>query len=143
MKTTHVIQEIRSFNRFYTNLLGVLDRHFQQSPYSLTEVRILFEVFHNPDSTARQIKYALQLDEGYLSRTIGRLIKHGLIIRKPSTNDGREFNLSLSPKGVKIFLGLDEQSERSIESMITHLSPDESAELVTIMHRIQELLIND
>ena len=135
-----VIREIRTFNRYYTNIIGVVDQHILNSAYSLTEVRILFEIYHNLNSSARLIKNFLQVDEGYLSRTLDKLVKQGLILRKQSKNDGRSFILSLTKKGEKEFLTLNERSEAAIELMIKHLSLDELSELVSIICRIQELL---
>lgn len=140
MRNSKAVKEIRTFNRFYTNIIGVVDRHILHSPYSLTEARVLFEIFHNPNCTARKIKNILQVDEGYLSRTIDKLIKEGLITRKQSRSDGRVLILSLSKKGEREFLKINEGAEGSIESMIDHLSPDEVNEILAIMRRIQELL---
>jgi DNA-binding MarR family transcriptional regulator len=140
MQNSNAINEIRAFNRFYTNILGVVDRHILHSPHSLTEVRILFEIFHNANCTARKIKNILQVDEGYLSRTIDKLIKQGLITKKQSQNDRRVFVLSLSKKGEKAFLKLNKASEVSIKSIIDHLTPDEVSEIVSMMSRTQELL---
>lgn len=140
MRNSKAIKEIRAFNRFYTNILGVIDRHILHSPYSLTEARVLFEIFHNSNCTARKIKNILQVDEGYLSRTIDKLIKQGLITREQSQSDGRVFFLSLSKKGEKEFLKLDQESEVSVGSMIDHLSADEVSEIVFIIRRIRELL---
>ena len=36
------IETIRQFNRYYTNLLGVLDKNFLGSSFSLAEIRILY-----------------------------------------------------------------------------------------------------
>ncbi len=140
MRDSKAIKEIRAFNRFYTNIIGVVDRHILHSQYSLTEARVLFEIFHDSNCTARKIKNILQVDEGYLSRMIDKLIKQGLITRKQSQSDGRVFMLSLSKKGEKEFLKLNEESEVSVESMIDHLSPDQVSEMLSIMRRIQELL---
>ena len=140
MRNSKAIDEIRTFNRFYTNIIGVVDRHILHSPYSLTAARVLFEIFHDPNCTARKIKTILQVDEGYLSHTIDKLIKQNLITRKPSRSDGRVFILSLSKKGEKEFLKINQGAEASIESIIKHLSPDEVDEIVAIMRRIQELL---
>lgn len=140
MRNSKAVKEIRKFNRFYTNLIGVVDRHILYSPYSLTEARILFEVFHDPNCTARNIKDILQVDEGYLSRVIHKLIKRGLIRRKQSRGDGRAFILSLSREGEKEFLKLNAEAEKSVEAMIDDLSADQISEIVTLMRRIQELL---
>jgi DNA-binding MarR family transcriptional regulator len=140
MHYTKASQEIRMFNRFYTNIIGVVDRRILHTPYSLTEARILFEIFHDPNCTATRIKKILQVDEGYLSRTIDKLIKLGLITRKQLQSDGRVLILSLSKKGEREFLKINEAAEASVKSMIEHLSPDEVDEILVLMRRIQELL---
>ena len=140
MQKLKAIKEIRSFNRYYTNILGLVDRHILHSPYSLTEVRILFEIFNNPNSTARKIQNVLLVDEGYLSRTIDKLTKQGLLTKKRSQSDGRMFFLSLTREGEEKFLKLNKESEISVASIIDHLAPDEIDEIVSILRRIQELL---
>ncbi len=140
MRNSKAIKAMRAFNRFYTNIIGVVDRHILHSPYSLTEVRILYEIFHDPICTARKIKKILQVDEGYLSRTIDKLIKRGLITRKQSPSDGRVFVLSLSKKGEATFLKLNEQSEASVAAILEHLTPEEKNEIMSLMRRLQELL---
>ncbi len=143
MKKSRAIKEIRSFNRFYTNIIGVMNRNFLDSPYSLTEVRIMFEIYHNPNTTVRKIKNLLMVDEGYLSRTTDKLVKQRLIIKKQSKTDRRSYMLSLSAKGKKEFLALNRRQEQSVNSMIGHLSDDEIDELISIIHRIQYLLTKD
>jgi len=140
MPYTKASQEIRMFNRFYTNIIGVVDRRILHTPYSLTEARILFEISHDPSCTARQIKKILQVDEGYLSRTIDKLVKLGLVTKKQLQSDGRVLILSLSKKGERELLKINEAAEASVKSMIEHLSPDEVDEILVLMRRIQELL---
>jgi DNA-binding MarR family transcriptional regulator len=140
MQSATAVGEIRRFNRFYTNIIGVIDRHILRSPYSLTEVRILFEVFHDPACNAREIRKFLAVDEGYLSRTIDALVKKGLLKRTRSPEDGRVFLLSLSSKGRREFLRLNSSAESAIESMIDHLSEQDISEVIEKMRKIQELL---
>ena len=143
MRYAKAIKDLRSFNRFYTNIIGVVDRHILESPYSLTEVRILYEIHYDAHSSARKIMSFLRVDEGYLSRTIDRLISQGLVLRKRSREDGRSFILSLSRKGEAEFLALNRKSEESMESMIYHLSSEEVHELVSIVHRMRQLLTKE
>jgi DNA-binding MarR family transcriptional regulator len=140
MKNSIAVKNIRAFNRFYTNILGLVDRHILHSPFSLTEARILYEVFHDPGCTVRKIRNILQVDEGYLSRTINKLLRQGLLIKEQSQNDGRVFILSLTRKGKDEFLKLNNESEISVESMISHLTQEEIKEIESSMDRIQELL---
>lgn len=140
MAYTSAVEAIRSFNRFYTNVIGVIDHHILDSPFSLTEVRILWEICHRHECNARRIKAVLQVDEGYLSRTIAKLLKQGLIKKHQSENDARVYILSLSRKGMEVFLGLNRRAAVAIESMISSLSDSEICEIVTYMGRIKEIL---
>ena len=140
MRKHEAIKDIRAFNRFYTNVIGVVDRHILDSPFSLTEARILYELSHGVHVTARRITQFLHVDEGYLSRAIDTLIHQGLIVRKPSRDDRRLIVLRLSAKGRKEFLVLNSRSEKAVESMIMHLSSGQVDDLTSMMRNIRELL---
>ena len=140
MKNLKEIRKIRAFNRYYTNIIGVVDRHILSSKYSLTEVRILYEIYNNSGFNVRKIKNILQIDEGYLSRTIDKLINQGLVKKKQSLEDRRVYNLSLSKSGERVFLKLNQKSEESVAKMIGHLTPDEVIKLVSSMEEIKEFL---
>ncbi|HXL56601.1 MAG TPA: helix-turn-helix domain-containing protein, partial [Chitinophagaceae bacterium] len=94
-----IIGEIRAFNRFYTNIIGVLVNHILNTDYSLTEARILFEIYNNDNCTARTIKNIIKIDEGYLSRIIDKLVKQKLIKKQQSKLDGRVYILILTSFG--------------------------------------------
>lgn len=140
MDDNDTIHSVRAFNRFYTNIIGVVDRHILGSPFSLTEARVLLEIDHRGICHARTIRETLNVDEGYLSRTIDKLVNQGLIAKRRSRDDGRVFVLSLSNKGQKAFEKLNSDSGSAIAGMLRHLSDDEAGELVTHMRCIQELL---
>ena len=137
------MSKIREFNRFYTNITGVINNHILESDYSLMEVRIMFEVYHNPTITARKIMEIIQVDEGYLSRLISSLIKRKIITRKKLKKDGRVYALALSAKGEKIFLQLNQRSSDKVEETIAHLTKDEQKELINLMQRVKNLLIKN
>jgi DNA-binding MarR family transcriptional regulator len=134
------VARIRAFNRFYTALIGVVDRRILRSPYSLTEARILYEIAHDPACSARRIHAVVGVDEGYLSRTIDGLITRGLVMKRPSPDDGRVSLLSLSARGERELARLDDASAAEIGSLISGLSGDEIEELVAHMERIQALI---
>ena len=93
-----------------------------------------------PGTTARAIRNFLRVDEGYLSRTVDRLVRKGLIIKKRSATDGREYLLSLSQEGRKEFQVLNRASEREIRVLIEKLSPAELSSLVEMIASIESML---
>jgi DNA-binding MarR family transcriptional regulator len=137
------IEKIRRFNRFYTNVIGLLDRHFLDTPYSLTEGRVLYEISHMEACSARKIMEKIAIDEGYLSRIIHKFTKQGLIKKALSPRDKRLHLILLTEKGKKEFSKLNENSNKLISELIEKLSEQEVEELTGIMERIHELLRKD
>ena len=134
------IARVRRFNRFYTRQLGVLRKTYLGSPYSLAEARVLYEIFKGGAPTATDIGRALDLDAGYLSRTLHSFEKRGLIARKASANDARQSHLALTARGRKAFVPLDRRSQHATAEMLGRLSPADEARLIAAMATIEELL---
>ena len=135
-----LIDKIRSFNRFYTNIIGLLDQHFLASPFSLTEGRVLYEICNTEDCSAKKIRESVAIDEGYLSRILDRFSKHGLIKKTPSSNDGRLRIILPTEKGRKEFSRLNENSNILISQLIQKLSDSECEELLNNLDHIRTLL---
>src|SRR5512144_1385241 len=95
-----LINRIRSFNRFYTNIIGLLDQHFLDSPFSLTEGRVLYEICNTEECCAKKIREKIVIDEGYLSRFLDSGSKRGLIKKAPSSGGGR-LRISVPTEQVK------------------------------------------
>jgi DNA-binding MarR family transcriptional regulator/GNAT superfamily N-acetyltransferase len=136
----HRIAAIRRFNRFYTRQLGVLRKTFLDSPYSLGEARVLYEIASGNCRTASEIGRMLDLDAGYLSRTLRNFERRGLIARKPSPTDARQSRVILTARGRKAFAPLDRRSQRDTGAMLGKLSAAEQARLVGAMTTIQDLI---
>jgi DNA-binding MarR family transcriptional regulator len=134
------IERIRNFNRFYTNIIGLLDRHFLDTPFSLTEGRVLYEINRMEECSAKKIRENISIDEGYLSRIIDKFIKKGIITKTPFRGDMRLHMIHLTRRGQEEFSKLNENQNRLILQITEKLSEQENAELVGMMERIQELL---
>lgn len=132
--------KIREFNRFYTNIIGVVNQHILNSDYTLTEVRTLYEIYFTENCSAKMIKEYLNIDWGYLSRILNKFVKKGFIIKKTSKEDKRLSILTLSSKGEKEFLKLNQNSENEVLKMISKLSSAEKNELTELMERIKSIL---
>lgn len=135
-----VIDKVREFNRFYTNVIGLLDRHFLETPFSLTEGRVLYEISHTELCTAKKIRSHIDIDEGYLSRILDKFIQQGLVRKTPAAEDKRLHLIVLTEKGKREFSKLNENSNQQISELLSKLSESERAELVQMMERMRVLL---
>jgi len=134
------VATVRRFNRFYTRQIGVLRKTFLDSPYSLGEARVLYEIASNGAPTASEIARKLDLDPAYLSRLLRNFAKRGLIHRRTSPKDGRQSHLRLSVRGRKSFMLLDARSQRDTAAMLAKLAPADQARLIAAMCTIERLL---
>ena len=116
------IAAVRYFNRFYTQKIGVLQGGFLQSAFSLTEVRVLYELAHRDQLTATQLARDLDLDQGYLSRILSDFAQRGLIKKTQSEKDARQQHLSLTSKGKKVFAPLNQRQSEEVAAMLGSLS---------------------
>jgi DNA-binding MarR family transcriptional regulator/GNAT superfamily N-acetyltransferase len=137
------IAAARRFNRFYTRQIGVLRKGYLDSPFSLGEGRVLYEIAHGNAPTASVIARTLDLDAGYLSRVLRNFEKRGLITRKASDRDARQSHLALTARGKSTFAPLERRSQRDVGRMLGKLEPAEQARLVAAMAEIETLLGND
>ena len=136
----NLIDRIRSFNRFYTNIIGLLEQHFLYSPFSLTEGRVLYEICNTEECSAKKIRENILIDEGYLSRILDSFVKRGLIVKTPSPTDRRLRIIAPTEQGKSAFGILNDNSNQLISSMIEKLSEEEREDLLSKMEGIRALL---
>jgi DNA-binding MarR family transcriptional regulator/N-acetylglutamate synthase-like GNAT family acetyltransferase len=134
------VQAVRRFNRFYTRQIGVLHEALYRSPFSLTEVRVLYELAHREAPAATAIVKELGIDAGYLSRILREFGKRGLVRRKRSESDDRQSLLTLTAKGRKVFEPLNQRSNDEVRALLGGLSVAEQNRMVRAMETIQDLL---
>jgi DNA-binding MarR family transcriptional regulator/GNAT superfamily N-acetyltransferase len=135
------IAAFRRFNRFYTKQIGLLDEGILQSPFSLAEVRVLYEIAHGQDVSAVAVAAELRLDAGYLSRILARLQKQGILRREASPADGRLSLLALTEKGRRIFKALDRRQEEDVAALLGRVPASGQRRLVESMRAIEEILL--
>jgi DNA-binding MarR family transcriptional regulator/predicted GNAT family acetyltransferase len=135
------VNQIRHFNRFYTNTFGLLNENLLESAFTLTETRVMFEIAHGKGgATASEICNFLALDPGYLSRILSHFQRDGLIRKHPSPEDKRQQRLSLTATGTEVFKSLDQAATTQVSNLIDGLPPAQLQELTTGMQRMRELL---
>jgi len=140
MASQQTIAAVRRFNRFYTRQIGVLRKNYLDSPYSLGEMRVLYELAQNEKLTASDIARTLDLDMGYLSRLLRNFEKRGLINRKISESDARQSHLTLTARGGKMFAPMEQRSQQYAASMLASLDGTQQEQIVSAMKSIETLL---
>ncbi|MFN8357772.1 MAG: MarR family winged helix-turn-helix transcriptional regulator [Spirosomataceae bacterium] len=134
------IEKIRDFNRFYTKVIGVLDKTYLNSPYSLVEVRVLREISLQPSITANEIMATLGLDKGYLSRILKAFERKQLISKTQCTQDGRAFLLTLTEAGKTEVQSLDAKASRQVAEAFANLDLADYDQLLQSMQQIKAIL---
>lgn len=133
---------IRWFNRYYTNVLGLLDQHILESDLSLSEVRVLHEIEKTEQCTSRMLVDILCMDAGYLSRILKKFHKMNLLTKEKSSEDGRAQYLYLTSEGKEKMNDLNNNSDEQIAQMIKLLSEIDRNRLVQNITSIEAILTN-
>ena len=134
------VEAVRRFNRFYTNRIGVLDEHLLKSAFSLAEARLLYELAHRDGPSAAALARDLGLDPGYLSRTLQKFEKAGLIARERLAGDGRRSRLDLTEAGRAAQAPLEERSNAAVAAMLAPLGHHDRTRLAAALATIEGLL---
>jgi DNA-binding MarR family transcriptional regulator len=134
------VESVREFNRFYTRQIGLLQEGLLASPFTLTEVRIMFELSQRANCTASELAIHLGLNHGYLSRILRRFQSLGFITKKRSVTDGRQLLLTLTSKGRRAYAPLNKRASSEIEALLKDLSADDVHRLLDAMQTIRRLL---
>jgi DNA-binding MarR family transcriptional regulator/GNAT superfamily N-acetyltransferase len=135
--TGHVAA-VRAFNRFYTNVIGLLHGVYLDMPYSLTEARLLFEMARQDVTAVADLRRGLDIDAGYLSRVLARFEADGLVTRRRSDADGRRQEIELTSAGRATAAEFDARSARQIGELLAgvdrHRLLDAMREITDLLH---------
>ncbi|MGH2538958.1 MAG: bifunctional helix-turn-helix transcriptional regulator/GNAT family N-acetyltransferase [Actinomycetota bacterium] len=140
MLRTAEVSAVRSFNRFYTDLIGLLRDGLLDTPYSLTEARVIFELAQQPSLEVVELRRRLDIDAGYLSRILQRFSVDRVVTRERSSEDGRRQVVRLTRRGRRAYSMLDARSANQVARLLEPLAGDEQRRLVGSMNAIREVL---
>jgi len=143
MNKPESIAAVRHFNRFYTKQLGVLNEGLLESPFTLTEARIIYELANREKTTATELGNELGIDAGFLSRTLRSLETKKVFTRKTSSADARQSFLTLTTKGRKEIESLERMSRNQIEEILNDLTSAEQKRLLSAMSTIENMLAKE
>jgi DNA-binding MarR family transcriptional regulator/GNAT superfamily N-acetyltransferase len=131
---------VRHFNRFYTRKIGVLKEGLLDSPLSLTEARVLYELCNRPGSAATDLRASLGLDAGYLSRILRAFEKRGWLERKPAEGDARRQALAATRSGRTAFESLNARSNEEMRRLLSGIGREELDRLSQAMRTVEDVL---
>lgn len=134
---------MRTFNRFYTGVLGLLRDGLLDTRYSLTESRVLFELGGSDGLSPSDLAERLRLNLGYVSRVVTKLKEQHLLDARGSREDGRRLIVSLTKEGRKVFRLLDDRASRQIRGLLSNLGDEEQERLMLSIAEIESLLKKD
>ena len=138
------IETARRFNRFYTQRIGVLDEGLLESPFSLTEVRVMYELAHHRGIGAAELARTLGLDKGYLSRILKRFRAKGWLARTAAEDDARRHVLALTAAGRRAFAPLDKRAQKQMRTILAPLAAPQRQRVLDAMRTIEhDLSAND
>ncbi|AHG46053.1 MarR family transcriptional regulator [Rhizobium leguminosarum bv. trifolii CB782] len=140
MSDIALIETARDFNRFYTNFLGLLNKAYLDSPYTLTDARILFEIGSHDGVSAAALVRDLHLDAAYLSRILKRFRAEGLIRTDPDPADLRSLIINVTDRGREEFEELGRRANAQIAARFDTLASGEPEVAVRAMGTIRALL---
>jgi DNA-binding MarR family transcriptional regulator/N-acetylglutamate synthase-like GNAT family acetyltransferase len=134
------LDAVRRFNRLYTRRIGVLREGLLGSPFSLAELRVLYELAHRDRSSASDLVHELGLDAGYVSRILRGLERGKLLERQRAEDDGRRSSITLTASGRRTVARLEDKSRADVAALLAGLSAEGQARLLAAMRTIEALL---
>ena len=134
------VATVREFSRFYTRRLGTLGEGLLDTPWSLTEARIVFELGQAASTDMAALRSALALDSGYLSRMLAKFDAAGLIARRTSAEDARRQSLSLTAAGRRLLRTFNARSNKQVAALLAPLPEATQASLVGAMRTVMTAL---
>jgi DNA-binding MarR family transcriptional regulator/GNAT superfamily N-acetyltransferase len=140
VSTDERVAAVRRFNRFYTNVAGLLREGLLGTDLTLTEARLVFDLAQRDQTEVSDLRQTLALDAGYLSRLIGGLEERGLLRRARSERDARRQVLTLTARGRRRFETLDARSAREVRALLEPVPDRDQRRLVGAMGTIEEVL---
>lgn len=134
------IEDVRAFNRVYTVFMGILNKSFLKSKYSLVETRVMHAAYTKDGIMPSEIVTMLNIDKGYLSRIITSLEKRKVIVKAKSDSDGRSIRLSITEFGKSEFEKLNKASDIQVEGLLSQFNDEDCDRLVKSMKEIKAIL---
>ncbi|MFD1418869.1 MarR family winged helix-turn-helix transcriptional regulator [Companilactobacillus keshanensis] len=137
------INEIRSFNRKYTDRLGLLNKQVFNTDFSFQESRVLLEIGSHDELTPMEVANNLDMDASYTSRIINKLVKLNLVTKHDSKKDARSKFLLLTKAGQNLFDQIDDDSNKQIQQLVANISVNQQERLYKSLTTAYDILFEN
>jgi len=139
MDVVEAAGQLRAFNRFYTQQIGVVTDRYLGQDRSLSESRLLYEI-GDAGCTVRELRTRLDLDSGQLSRLLRSLEAQRLIRVQPAAVDKRVRVGSLTSAGRRVLAALDAKADETAAAVLRQLNDRQRIDLLSALDRASRLL---
>ncbi len=130
------IDAFRSFNRFYTNQIGLLQPCLPGGAATLSEARILFEIASAPEITAAELGRTLAMDRGQLSRILKTLEKKQLIRKHGQPSGRKPVPLTLTDTGTQLLRQLEQAANTQARNILAPMDGSTRRRIIAAMREI-------
>lgn len=137
------INEIRSFNRKYTDQLGLLNKQVFNTGFSFQESRVLLEIGSHSSLSPMEVSKNLDMDASYTSRIINKLVKLKLVTKHESKEDARSKILLLTKSGQELFDRIDDDSNKQIQHLVANIPAQKQKELYKSLTTAYDILFKN
>jgi DNA-binding MarR family transcriptional regulator/GNAT superfamily N-acetyltransferase len=109
---------LRAFSRELARAGGLLSPDYLASGMSLGEARCLYELGHAEGFDLSALSARLELDLGYVSRAVSRLVQRGLVTKRVSAADARARSVVITAKGRTQLAAIDRRANHRLDAWL-------------------------
>lgn len=133
------VEQVRSFHRTVAESIGAIGERFLGRARPMGESRLLWEIGRE-GIEVRALRRRLELDSGYVSRTLRSLERQGLVVVRANPKDRRVRRAELTRAGRRERHHLDRRSDELAAGILETLDERQRATLVGAMGEVERLL---
>ena len=124
--------------RVFQKIDTVSERFFRSQELNTAQFDILSRVGASAGISQQELATALLVTKGNISQLLTKMEQDGLVTRR---QEGRTNCLSLTDKGHALFQRVVPQQEALIANLLAPLSPDEQAELLRLLRKLDRSIV--
>lgn len=102
---------------------------------------LLFRVGEQAPTTQARLAARLRLPEEPLTRALDQMMREGMIASQATSNGQTSGQIDLTPQGREALTQLSEAYRQSLRELLEGWSPEEEAELATLLHKLTGSLL--